>query len=79
VYGDEGRDDAVKSGFFQDRSMRLFWTPRLRIWGFLALIAIAAVLLAFIRPTPRGKLRIAKLKHAGDWTVTSQVIPKRGR
>jgi hypothetical protein len=59
--------------------MRLFWTPRLRIWGFLALIAIVAVLLALIRPTPRGQLRISKLRHAGGWNVAPQAIPKQGR
>ena len=31
--------------------MRVLWTPRFRIWGFLALIAIMAVLLAVMRPT----------------------------
>jgi hypothetical protein len=52
---------------------------RLRIWGFLALIAIVAVLLAFIRPTPRGKLRITQLKHAGGWNLAPQAMPKKGR
>jgi hypothetical protein len=50
--------------------MRPLWTPRFRIWALLALIAIMAVLLAFFRPTSRGKLRIAKLRHAGNWNVT---------
>jgi hypothetical protein len=59
--------------------MRLVRTPRLRIWGLLALIAIVAILLTFIRPTPRGKLRIAKLRHAGDWNVAPQSIPKQTR
>jgi hypothetical protein len=54
----------------------MFRTQRLRIWGLLVLIAIVAVLLAFIRPTPRGKLRIAKLKHHGDWNVAPQAIRK---
>ena len=69
----------MKRGSFQDRPMRLLWTPRLRIWGFLALIAVVAVLLALIRPTPRGNLRIAKLKHAGGWNVAPQATPKQGR
>jgi hypothetical protein len=59
--------------------MRLFWKPRLRIWGFLALIAIVAVLLALIRQTPRGQLRISKLRHAGGWNVAPQTIPHQGR
>jgi hypothetical protein len=59
--------------------MRLFRKPHLRIWGLLALIAVVALLLALIRPTPRGKLRIAKLRHAGDWNVAPQAIPKQGR
>jgi hypothetical protein len=59
--------------------MQLLRTPRLRIWGLLALIAVVALLLALIRPTPRGKLRIAKLGHAGDWSVAPQAIPKQRR
>ena len=61
---------------FRDRPMRPFWTPRFRICSFLALIAIVAVLLAFIRPNPRGKLRIRQVKHAGDWNIASQAIAK---
>jgi hypothetical protein len=49
--------------------MRVLWTSRFRIWGFLALIAIMAVLFAVMRPTPLRKLRVAKLKHAGAWNV----------
>jgi hypothetical protein len=59
--------------------MRLFLKPRLRIWGLLAWIAIVAVLLALLRPTPRGQLRISKLTHAGGWSVAPQAIPKQGR
>jgi hypothetical protein len=59
--------------------MRLLWTPRLRIWGFLALVAVVAVLLALIRPTLRDNLRAAKLKHAGGWNVAPQAISKPGR
>ena len=35
--------------------MLVSWTPRFRIWGFLALIAITAVLLAVMRPTPHAR------------------------
>jgi hypothetical protein len=52
---------------------------RLRIRGFLALIALVAILLAFIRPISRGKLRIAKIKHAGNWSVAPPAIPKPSR
>lgn len=59
--------------------MRGVWTPRLRIWGLLTVIAIVAVLLALIRPAPRGTLRISKLRHAGAGSVAPQAIPKRSR
>jgi hypothetical protein len=60
--------------------MRPSWTPRFRIWSLVALIAIVAVLLAFIRPIARGKLRIAQLKHAGNWHIAPpQAIAKEGR
>jgi hypothetical protein len=59
--------------------MRPLWTPHFRIRTLLALIAITAVFLAFFRPTPRGKLLIGKLRHAGDWNVAPQSIPKQIR
>ncbi len=54
------------------------WTPRLRIWSFLAVIAIVAVLLAFIRPAPRGTLRFSKLRHAEAWSVAPPGHPGAG-
>ncbi len=59
--------------------MRLFGTPRLRIWSLLAFIAIVAVVLAFVRPNPRGKLRVVKLKHAGAWKIAPSAIPVKAK
>jgi hypothetical protein len=59
--------------------MRLFLIPRLRIRAILALIAIVAVLLALVRSTPRSKLRISRLRHAGGWSVAPQATPKTER